>query len=85
MAEYIKKEDAKAAIKKRIGSMDLFESRFNADIDAIPAADVVEVVRCKDCAYFDPGEIPFCRHTSGLGDNDENDFCSLGNRRADYG
>lgn len=43
MDEYIKRDEAKAAIKKRLGTMDLFESRFNADIDSIPAADVVEV------------------------------------------
>lgn len=44
MAEYIEREAAKAAIKKRLGTMDLFESRFNADIDAITAADVAPVV-----------------------------------------
>ena len=44
MAEYITKEQAKSAIKKRLGTMDLFESRFNEDIDAISTADVVEVV-----------------------------------------
>lgn len=41
MAEYIEREAVKAAIKKRLGTLDLFESRFNADIDAISAADVV--------------------------------------------
>ena len=44
MAEYIEKEVAKAVIKRRLGKMDLFESLFNADIDAVPAADVAPVV-----------------------------------------
>ena len=47
MAEYITKEQAKSAIKKRLGTMDLFESRFNEDIDAISTADVAEVVHAK--------------------------------------
>ena len=44
MAEYIEREAAKAAVKKRLGTMDLFESKFNAEIDAIPAADVAPKV-----------------------------------------
>ena len=45
MAEYIEKEVAKAVINRRLGKMDLFESLFNADIDAVPAADVAPVVQ----------------------------------------
>lgn len=47
MAEYVEKKDVKAVIKRRLGKMDLFESLFNADIDAMPAADVAPVVRAK--------------------------------------
>lgn len=53
-----------------------------------PAADVVEVVRCKDCAHYDDGE---CGYHSEPGeqrayerwtvDVNENDFCSYGERR----
>ena len=52
-------------------------------INAQPAVDVVEVVRCKDCKYFgkDLGygkhdckkyEMPYCL---------ENDYCSYGERK----
>lgn len=58
-------------------------------IDQIPAADVVEVVRCKDCKYWkcyggqyaDDGE---CWH---LGELDccmhKDDYCSKGRRKMD--
>ena len=87
MAEYIEREAVKAVIKKRLGTLDLFESRFNADIDAMPTADVVEVVRCKDCQYWDSGKRGAnCEHiTSGLfvTPRDGMGFCSYGERRND--
>ena len=58
-------------------------------LEKMPAADVVEVVRCRDCIYYDPGccfnpqwdmesspEVPMVRET---------DFCSYGERRSDNG
>lgn len=56
-------------------------------IEDAPTADVVEVVRCKDCKHFgrDMGhgkhdckkyEMPYCL---------ENDYCSYGERRTDDG
>ena len=54
-----------------------------------PAADVAEVVRCKDCKYFidDGYGQPYCKyHTDNVGycDEacwvDENDFCSYDKR-----
>ena len=57
-------------------------------IKAAPTADVVKVVRCKECKYITPlmGKSPFCfyacSHNKGLGDNvSENDFCSYGKRK----
>lgn len=44
MAEYIKREDVKALINNNFGGLLLM-------IDSIPAADVVPVVRCKNCAH----------------------------------
>ena len=44
-------------------------------VDA-PAADVVEVVRCKDCTEWDKNECE-CSHWYGFR---ENDFCSYGER-----
>ena len=59
MAEYIEKKDAKATIKRRLGKMDLFESLFNADIDAMPAADVAPVVHGRWIKYTTDGENMF--------------------------
>ncbi len=41
-----------------------------------PTADVVEVVRCKDCAEWDEQEQE-CSHYYGFR---ENDFCSFGEK-----
>lgn len=71
MPEYITKEQAWEVVKivARHGGVD---SIINADkrLAAMPAADVVEVVRCKDCAgkkacdvwgiYLDDDD--FCSH-----------------------
>ena len=90
MAEYIEREAVRAMIKHRLGTLDLFESRFNADLDALPAADVVEVVRCEDCVYG-----TLCENMAGadyvdcsLDDQSTrlpHDFCSYGDRRDDDG
>lgn len=39
-------------------------------------ADVVEVVRCKDCEYY-----PFCFRTIRTGGNRPDDYCSYGLRK----
>ncbi len=41
-------------------------------------ADVVEVVRCKDCTRY---HAPFCFHPEGLHQPKENDFCSYAKRK----
>lgn len=46
MAEYIEREVVKRTFE-RYGSTE----DFDAVVDEIPAADVVEVVRCKDCKH----------------------------------
>lgn len=46
-----------------------------------PTADVVEVVRCKDCIFAsaEDGKIK-CHNTYGLLITSENDYCSRGRR-----
>ena len=50
-----------------------------------PIADVVEVVRCKDCVHYQPYQTPvedfdgWC--TACRGETDEDEFCSRGVRR----
>ena len=52
-----------------------------------PKADVVEVVRCKDCVYWEEhdGEM-FCNCWANLmTDTAEYDYCSYGERKEDGG
>ena len=54
--EYIEREAAKRELLSWTACMNYPEYLMKDDalhvIDSIPAADVVEVVRCKDCRYF---------------------------------
>lgn len=54
------------------------------DIMRFPFANVVEVVRCKDCIHRDP-EDKKCdcsfQARGGIFPMDDNDFCSYGERR----
>lgn len=53
-----------------------------SDLDVIeminkqPTADVVEVIRCKDCKYFKSTVCPLC----SIQDPALNDYCSYGER-----
>ena len=81
--EYIRKADAIRWVKTECNpygkpTLD-FESgkKVIEHLERMPSADVVQVVRCKDCEYFD------IRHWCNLNENDFNpdDFCSYGERR----
>ena len=90
MTEYITKEQAIDEV------WDAFTSRDDPDlgrvieenIERLPAADVVEVVRCKDCADFRPwggqSKLGDCMVYVCDGENpftmEETDFCSDGDR-----
>lgn len=64
MTEYITKEQARELIRNHILGCAMlpspeytFDDLFHDmcwDLNHIPPADVVEVVRCKDCRYFTP-------------------------------
>jgi hypothetical protein len=47
-------------------------------ISETPTADVVEVVRCKDCEFF---VSDVCRHDLALNLSRADDFCSYGERK----
>ena len=51
-------------------------------IKSLPAADVVPVVRCRDCKHLGTfrGKL-YCRHNCGVVEPKEDDFCSYGERR----
>ncbi len=48
-------------------------------IQNMPSADVVEVVRCKDCIYHHKGHCPMYVDYQDWADDD--DFCSWGERK----
>lgn len=94
MAEYIDRDE----FRKRLIDRQITTAFFNPQqrheigcivemLDNMPAADVAEVVRCKDCANysdFDPYagkrfNFHFCRkfHNVTL----ESDFCSYGEKK----
>ena len=79
MARYIDAEKIKYT--KFVPENDPFDGAgglcaLKSHIDAIPAADVVEVVRCKDCKYFSEFQ-----HCGVLGFCEPNEYCSRGKRR----
>lgn len=78
--EYIPRE---AAIERLEKLFQLQAATARTIIDAIPAADVVEVVRCSECNSNErsdafPGKC-WCRHGGGLMPLDG--FCSYGVRK----
>ena len=61
-----------------------------ARIKAIPAADVVEVVRCKDCQHYKTGEHHpdghgWCREHGFGHDTKDNYYCADGERKGGDG
>ena len=59
-------------------------------IRKVPAADVVEVVRCRDCQHYIDGCCYVSNHTNkglyprvNIHSRNENDFCSYGERRTE--
>lgn len=51
-------------------------------IRELPTADVVEVVRCEDCKYWDNRfDVMVCNLTDGM--KGASDYCSYGERRED--
>ena len=80
MHEYIKRE---AALMKLM--QDGCSAKNLQSISDMPAADVAEVVRCKDCKYGDydskPNGAMVCLRTKDGFWREETDFCSYGERR----
>ena len=93
MSEYIERE---ALLKHAIALNNPHELGENvvpvSDIEAAPAADVAQVVRCKDCCYWNRkyttvGECEKLADRDQEGgaqfdcDMDDTDFCSYGKRK----
>ena len=98
MSDYIKREDAIKAMARGLGiPYTDFIDVAERCMDDIPTADVVEVVRCKDCKYRSKEWYEDKRHKDGgywlvCCENDaiaeriyglaqDNDYCSYGERK----
>ena len=94
MAEYIKRETVIKVLKDNVTEMEChiyFGSNLGIPndeiediVNEIPTADVVEVVRCKDCKYFQTAKVNnkgflICP-ASGM-EITETDYCSYGERK----
>ncbi len=81
--EYISRAKALRAVQKQRGAnrspaQNAMLDRICCDIKNMPAADVAEVVRCRDCIYNIDG-LCFCRRPLGSGVAVEpDDFCRWG-------
>lgn len=94
MAEYIKRadvlehfnEDCKYKIvdtEYKRGCSEVFDY-YKKIVENAPIADVVEVVRCKNCKYYEPhgnGTFGLCKCRKCKGIRGENDYCSYGERK----
>ena len=96
--EYIEREAVLAYMSEvKAACISNFEDEASAVIagmigeikdDEIPAADVVEVVRCKDCKYRKTEDCAMfyeCNCGEQHTWETDNDFCSYGERRIDNG
>ena len=87
--EYIEREAAKRELLSWAVCMNHPEYLMKDDalhvIDSIPAADVVEVVRCRDCKFRSSWmmnrNLRYICPESGMFPNCENDFCSYDKRK----
>lgn len=85
MSDYIKREDAIQAIVGHLVPKQYDGNLVNAGfevaheiVDALPSADVVEVVRCKDCKWWDSEEHNCVIRDSYGWDYKPTDYCSYG-------
>ena len=93
--EYIEREKVISELKnlpeqEHIEYMGIYLNPGNDNFKSVPTADVVEVVRCKDCKYFEvyypikeKDKEPIKAHYCKLYNSDRKqiDFCSYGERK----
>lgn len=81
MPDYISREAALAK-QKLYNTYDSAEMAVPVDaLREIPAADVVEVVRCCDCAYHEDRNYHYCRKWRRDCPDDSDFFCKWGKRK----
>ncbi len=89
---YIERDEAVKAIVEHPSNIAPFTRKAIEAIKNLPTADVVEVVRCKDCKHFtiDEGDClgncncqRIARNYGGEIYPEENHFCSYGERKTE--
>lgn len=85
MTDYIER---KRAIEDACNALELYQSEYAELEDAlnrIPTADVVEVVRCRECKYHEDTSVIGFGHCCLYGLTMRyNDFCSYGKREGSF-
>lgn len=95
MADYIRRDDAVKIAEKYglangsvLGRHTGLADCIASEISGLPAADVAEVVRCKDCKHkmrtLAAGFV-LCAEKHGMVKPTENDFCSYGEYQTNSG
>ena len=88
MTEYIERGAATQAAINEVWLGQTSTCRIAKAINNIPAADVIEVVRCEECNFFNMYALNgngFCVHEDGLQNPHQKDFCSHAERRVTNG
>lgn len=89
MSEYISQEMVLSTIWKTSAEHNVFFPAIMLDaIKSIPAADVVPVVRCKNCRFYEKNQPDdgwgMCRNSyAGFEERHENFFCAVAVSGAD--
>ena len=80
--DLISRQDVEVRVNEYFSNKSYTEKMLKDDIKSLPSADVVEVIRCKDCKYWKEGK---CWNLKGLNKTDGivnvDDFCAYGERR----
>ena len=82
--DYIRREDAVDAVRETFKRIPTTAIRAMDTIKAIPSADVVQVVRCKDCIHHAYDEIfscYWCEHPGMAGEVKPDFYCAYGKKR----
>lgn len=73
------------SLKESLLGKSFYPAMVKSAIENAPTIDAVEVVRCKDCVYWENGKdyLPYCNCSDGGIDDypQADDFCSYGIRK----
>ena len=92
--KFLKDQISRCGCVPLVGSCTMDNESLKYILDTAPTADVVEVVRCKDCKYFNYGVCACSENITHSYDYDDyvydhyiyvspEHFCSYGERRTD--